>query len=262
MRAVEKDRQRRYQTPADLADDISNFLQDRPITASPPRRTYLFGKFIRRHRAAALAGTLLLGLLVVGLALSIAQLRAIRAARDQTEWLRSASDMDTLLAVADFVGNIRIKQVGKVNDWFAIHKRPHHVPSIALSPDGRHLAFVESRKDQMTAGLWTPDRNLLREVEIADGHDLSGFNCRVAFAKDGLRFAVADKSGVVVVSDVESMKEVASIRTHGEIRSLAFSVDGKHIVDFRWWYSIVAGWPHVRNRSRNQPHHFDRCVFG
>ena len=54
MKALEKARERRYASVADLAADIQNHLEHRPVLASPRGRLYRSGKFLRRHRAAAL----------------------------------------------------------------------------------------------------------------------------------------------------------------------------------------------------------------
>ena len=53
MQALEKDRSRRYQTANGLAMDVRRFLDDEPVSASPPSATYRIAKFAKRHRAAA-----------------------------------------------------------------------------------------------------------------------------------------------------------------------------------------------------------------
>jgi len=54
MKALEKARERRYASVFDLAADIQNHLEHRPVRASPRGRLYRARKFLRRHRAAAL----------------------------------------------------------------------------------------------------------------------------------------------------------------------------------------------------------------
>ena len=53
MKALEKVRERRYSSVADLAADIQRHLEHRPVLASPPSRLYRARKFLRRHRLAA-----------------------------------------------------------------------------------------------------------------------------------------------------------------------------------------------------------------
>ncbi len=52
MRALEKDRSRRYQTAADFAADVQRHLDHLPVTARPPSLGYKAGRWLRRHRRA------------------------------------------------------------------------------------------------------------------------------------------------------------------------------------------------------------------
>jgi serine/threonine protein kinase/tetratricopeptide (TPR) repeat protein len=82
MRALEKDRGRRYASPAELAQDVERHLHDEPVRASPPSVTYRVGKFVRRHRLGVAAGALVSTALVLGLVLaSVGMIRARRAER-------------------------------------------------------------------------------------------------------------------------------------------------------------------------------------
>ncbi|MCU0689720.1 MAG: hypothetical protein MUE97_08275 [Phycisphaerales bacterium] len=50
LRAIEKDRSRRYQSAADMAADIERFLRHQPVLARPPSLAYRAAKFVRRRR--------------------------------------------------------------------------------------------------------------------------------------------------------------------------------------------------------------------
>ncbi|MBS0659987.1 MAG: protein kinase [Verrucomicrobia bacterium] len=103
MKALEKDRTRRYQTVQDLAQDLTNFLADEPVAARPPSRAYLFRKFARRHRAALRAGGVIFALLVAATAVStwqavrarLAEQRAqVEAARAKEQRLRADAEAE------------------------------------------------------------------------------------------------------------------------------------------------------------------------
>jgi non-specific serine/threonine protein kinase/serine/threonine-protein kinase len=80
LRALEKDRARRYGSPTELAADIRRHLNDEPVLATPPSVPYRMGKFARRHRAAVVAGSLLLLTLLGGIAgTTVGLVRAKRA---------------------------------------------------------------------------------------------------------------------------------------------------------------------------------------
>ena len=59
LRALEKDRERRYPTVAELAEDIERFLTQRPVKARPPSLAYRLSKAIRRNKAATIVVTTL-----------------------------------------------------------------------------------------------------------------------------------------------------------------------------------------------------------
>jgi tetratricopeptide (TPR) repeat protein len=67
MKALEKDRNRRYETAQSLAQDVHRYLAGEAVEASPPGRTYRLRKFARRNRGAVSAAGLLLLSLVAGL---------------------------------------------------------------------------------------------------------------------------------------------------------------------------------------------------
>ena len=56
MTALQKQEQRRYQSPAALAQDLQRFRQGRPILARPDSARYRLGKFVRRNRTAVASG--------------------------------------------------------------------------------------------------------------------------------------------------------------------------------------------------------------
>ena len=70
LKALAKDRNRRYDSAAALADDVRRYLSDKPIEARPPSATYLIRKFARRHRAVVAALAAVFTVLSLGIALS------------------------------------------------------------------------------------------------------------------------------------------------------------------------------------------------
>ena len=58
MKALEKDRTRRYETASGLAADVQRYLNDEPVQACPPSAAYRMRKFVRRNKAALTAAAL------------------------------------------------------------------------------------------------------------------------------------------------------------------------------------------------------------
>ena len=77
MKALEKDRNRRYETATGFAQDIQKYLADEPVLACPPSAGYKFRKFARKHRRALATAGAFIVLLVAGAVVSTWQ--AIRA---------------------------------------------------------------------------------------------------------------------------------------------------------------------------------------
>jgi serine/threonine protein kinase len=87
LKALEKDRGRRYETANGFAMDIQRYLRDEPVLAGPPSATYRLRKFVRRNRGVVLAAslvvlTLLLGILGTTVGLVLAE-QARQAEADQ-----------------------------------------------------------------------------------------------------------------------------------------------------------------------------------
>ena len=80
MKALEKDRTRRYGSPADLAADLGRHLQSEPVLAGPPSAAYKMKKFVRRHRLGVTAAGIVLAALVLGVVgTTVGMLRAVAA---------------------------------------------------------------------------------------------------------------------------------------------------------------------------------------
>jgi eukaryotic-like serine/threonine-protein kinase len=67
MKAMEKDRRRRYETADAIIADVDRHLRDDPVEASPPGKVYRIGKLVRRHRRMVIAGATVAVALVGGL---------------------------------------------------------------------------------------------------------------------------------------------------------------------------------------------------
>jgi non-specific serine/threonine protein kinase/serine/threonine-protein kinase len=83
MKALEKDRTRRYGSPEELAADLRRFLDNQPILARPPSAVYRARKFVRRHRVGVAFTTLLLLSLVALAGTATWQARKIAQERDR-----------------------------------------------------------------------------------------------------------------------------------------------------------------------------------
>ncbi len=108
MKALEKDRARRYQTPSELAADIERHLHHEPVLARPASVAYRARKYIRRHRLAVAVVSALIVLLAAFSVIEAIQLRRTTRERDRAN--RITDFMTGMFKVSD-PGQARGNQV-------------------------------------------------------------------------------------------------------------------------------------------------------
>ena len=99
MKAVEKDRNRRYGTPTELAADLRRYLENEPVMARPASAGYRLQKYVQRHRVAAVFTIVIAALLVSFGAVQAMQLRRITRERDRAN--RVSAFMTNMFKLSD-----------------------------------------------------------------------------------------------------------------------------------------------------------------
>ncbi len=215
MKALEKDRARRYETASALATDLQNYLNHEPVTAGPPSVRYRMRKFVRRNKgpvvAAALAALALVGG-IVGTTWGMVRANDSLAAARRSE--RGATDQlfEALLnrARAGRYG----RQMGQRHDSLAAVAQ-----AAAIRPD-------ERLRDEAIAALALPD---VRRVPIARP-TLPG-STAVAYDGPYRRYAYADTEGFVSVRQVSDGREVRRLASGPIPRAyLEFSPDDRFLL--------------------------------
>ncbi|HXW17312.1 MAG TPA: serine/threonine-protein kinase, partial [Candidatus Acidoferrales bacterium] len=85
LKCLEKDRARRYATPAELAADIERYLRNQPVLARPASFGYRARKYVRRHRIGVSVAAGAMVLLVAGGVAQTLELRRIKRERDRAD---------------------------------------------------------------------------------------------------------------------------------------------------------------------------------
>jgi non-specific serine/threonine protein kinase/serine/threonine-protein kinase len=98
MKALEKDRARRYGTPSELAADITRYLENEPVVARPASTGYRLQKYVRRHRVAVAVASGLVVLLAAFMVMQGVQLRRTTRERD-----RANRERDRATRITDFM---------------------------------------------------------------------------------------------------------------------------------------------------------------
>jgi WD40 repeat protein/serine/threonine protein kinase len=196
MKALEKDRTRRYETANGLARDIERYLNDEPVEAGPPGAGYRLRKFARKNRMPLRIAGVFLMFLVSAAVLSTWQ--AVRAtvaekaaddrkreadeAKDQAEKQRDElANLNQALRRANYIGDMNLaQQAWEANNLVRTRQLvEQHVPK----PGEGDLRSFE----------WYYLQRLLHSDRLTiDAH--AGYVSGVAFTPDGRRLFSAGKS--------------------------------------------------------------------
>ena len=98
LKAIDKDRSRRYDTANSLAGDLQRYLNDEPVSARPPSRSYRMRKFVARHRVGVGAAAAMLVLIVASAGVILAQ--SVRVARERD---RAATEAAKATSINEFL---------------------------------------------------------------------------------------------------------------------------------------------------------------
>jgi hypothetical protein len=129
MKALEKDRARRYETAHEMALDIQRHLNGEAVLACPPGQVYLLQKLVQRNKMAFAAAAAVLAALCLGLGLSTWLFFQERAARQEAE-MEKASEM-RLRARDDAAQNV----ARAAEDWAAGNFADAAALVLNISPD-------------------------------------------------------------------------------------------------------------------------------
>jgi tetratricopeptide (TPR) repeat protein len=128
MKALEKDRNRRYESASAFAADVQRYLADEPVLACPPSAWYRFRKFLRRNKGPVLATSVIVFVLLggivgttTGLVLALAAEGQAVTERDEKEdarrQTRQALDTMTDEVVEDLMGQEGVQLTDKRRDF-------------------------------------------------------------------------------------------------------------------------------------------------
>jgi WD40 repeat protein len=252
MKALEKDRSRRYQSALELAADIGRYLADELVTPRPPSRAYRLKKFARRHRAGVVMAALSLFALTTLAAVST--LFSIKLSESLRESNRRAAAFYFERGQAAFERNeVGPGLVSMVESWrSAVAARDpawQHTARAALSAWQRQnprVRFVFSHAEAIRSVGFSPDGrtaftasldNTVRLWDAITGQPIGEPLVHrlppnvVVFTADCTRVLTGDEAGVSQFWDAATGKRSGPALIHGgPVRGLAISPDGKTVL--------------------------------
>jgi serine/threonine protein kinase/tetratricopeptide (TPR) repeat protein len=189
MKALEKDRNRRYETANGFAVDVQRYLADEPVLACPPSAGYRLRKFLRRHRGPVVAVAVIFVLLVGGILGTTAGLVRARAERDEKEKARQEAE-----------DNFR-KARQAVDEYFTLVSENTLLDEPALEPLRRQLLEAARRYYE---GFVREQGSAALQGELVAAHFRIAFiNYEIGYDEDWL---TPFEQGVALLEDLVRKK--------------------------------------------------------
>jgi len=116
MKALEKDRARRYQTANGLAMDVQRYLNNEPVIARPPSQLYRLQKLVRRNKVVFASGAVVAATLIAGLGISIHLFLREREAFKVQERLRQEADQARLESDQARANEMHLRQMAEARE--------------------------------------------------------------------------------------------------------------------------------------------------
>jgi WD40 repeat protein/serine/threonine protein kinase len=233
LKAVARDPDHRYQTPAAMAEDLQRFIEDRPIRARRVGEAEKFWRWCRRNPLPASLLGALVGVFLVAFVAVSWQLFRVEHEREAKETQRQEADAARVQAQQErdrAATTLYYSQLARARLEFQAN-------NVA---DARRILDL---CDQRRRG-W--EWQLLREVchsELLTLEGNTGWICAVAYSSDGKLIASAGtgnpfydngsnlvQPGEIILWDAESGRPLRTLRGHQHnLISATFSPDGKRL---------------------------------
>lgn len=235
MKALEKDRTRRYESAISLARDVERFLANEIVEARPPSTWYRFRKTVRRNRVAFATALSFASLLLSAVfATSWQWWRAEQAAREAIAEATRANRGELKAKAAQDIASTEQKNAEKrlteVEDLV-------YASSVQLASsriEDNQFGGVRELLDQCPQRLrnWEFRNLVLRSDESLlklQGHTAPVYSA--SFSPDGRRIVTTSGDHTARIWDSADGKQLFQLTAHqGEVRFAAFSPDGRRVV--------------------------------
>jgi WD40 repeat protein/tetratricopeptide (TPR) repeat protein len=232
LKAMRKNRSRRYRSASELADDIQKYLDGAPLIAGPETAIYRVKKFVRKHAGSVATVALVAAVIVLGLVVSTAlYFRAEKAfqkeavARTQAEEAKSAEAKQRQIAEDE---TKRAKELAENQ------RKQLYFNRVALAEAtyrhghiGHVYRLLETCPEDLRGWEWYR-LNHISDQSLITIKRRGSF--RVFFSPDGKRVVSGGRDHNIKIWDSETGAELMTIHGHQLGVTAWFSPDGKRIV--------------------------------
>jgi eukaryotic-like serine/threonine-protein kinase len=218
MKALEKDRTRRYGSPAELAADLRRHLRNEPVLAASPSTTYRVRKFVKRHRAGVFVAAALALLLLAGIAGTTAGMLRARAERDRAEQARE--EMQEV--VGFLVGLFKVSDPGEslgetITARQILDRGAERIASDLQARPLTRARMLETIGDTYESlGLYDMAEKQMREALAVRRRELGPEHVEVARSLDSLSSLAYARADFAAAQDLSRQALAIYRKLHGE----------------------------------------------
>ena len=266
LKAMEKDRDRRYGSAMAFAGDVERYLNDQPISARPPSNAYRFGKFVQRNKARLIPAAMVASVLLVGLTIALAAMLKERADKESALETLASTQLETArrLYASQMTQAVA---AWEAHDFGLLESLLQRTSPTSNLPDFRgwewyflheqsKLPFATVPDKPVSQAAWHPNRNEIAVVvfgsgggsvieiwepgnpsplrELADFRDIPADTITgLRWTASGARMALATMAGRALVLDGETGNTLFDQQAHqgpgghSEIRGFDLSRTGE-----------------------------------
>lgn len=241
MKALEKDRDRRYQSATALADDLIRYLNSEPIQARAPSVAYQMSMFIRRNRAAFVAGVSILACMVIATIVSVIfGIQAVRSGREAR-----LAEQDAIIqrdraveagveAVRARAESDRQRDAALVSE--ALAEKQSYIVNVAAAAAALDDGAIGTAKRRLRLAPQRPRSwewqylSSLADQSMATLTGNEALITSVAFSTNGSWVASGSTDGAVRVFDAATGEQPIQFRGHeSPVYAVACSPGGQHL---------------------------------
>ncbi|MBN2594233.1 MAG: protein kinase [Sedimentisphaerales bacterium] len=237
LKAMRKDRCRRYRSASEMADDIRNYLTGLPLIAGPETAVYRVKKFVHKHAGSVATVVLVAAAIILGFIVSTAMYLRAEDARQKEVVARTEAEQ---ARQKEFVARTRAEQAEEIAEQKAEElRRSHYVNDIQLAGfkySERNISRVRELLNACPNDLrgWEWDRlNYISDQSSMTLRGHSGWVGCAAISPDGKLIASGGQTDhTIKIWNIMTGKEFIAIpEAHTDIiRCVSFSPDGKRLV--------------------------------
>jgi eukaryotic-like serine/threonine-protein kinase len=235
MKAMRKDRVRRYRSASEFADDIQNYLNGSPLIAGPETAMYKARKFVRRHAGSVATASLVAVVIILGLISSILLGCRAEQAREKEATLRV--QVEKALVRAENAEKAEREQRQLAEQMVEDYRRLFYANSVQLAASEyregtvkRAREILDNCPNDLRAWEWHYLDHISDE-SIMTLHANAGPVHSIDLSSNGEKLVAGNKDGTLTIWNLKDGADVVTLKGHERrVYSVAFGPNDGQIV--------------------------------